>query len=68
MDKQLIRERFARAIPTYDRQAVVQRTIAGRMVDLLGDCLPPHAHGRVWEIGCGTGLFTRPYIRRYAPG
>lgn len=68
MDKQLIRERFARAIPTYDRQAVVQRTIAGRMVDLLGDCLPPHAHGRVWEIGCGTGLFTRPYISRYAPG
>ena len=67
MDKQLIGERFARAIPTYNRQAVVQRQIAERMVELVGDYLPPHAHNRVWEIGCGTGLFTRLYINRYAP-
>lgn len=67
MDKQLIRERFARAIPTYDRHAVVQRHIAEHMACLLDAHLPASAHRRVWEVGCGTGFFTRIYLNRHAP-
>lgn len=67
MDKHLIRERFARAIPTYDRHAVVQRHIACRMAELLDEHLPSSAHRRVWEVGCGTGLFTRAYLKQHTP-
>ena len=67
MDKHLIHERFARAIPTYDRHAVVQRHIACRMAELLDEHLPSSAHRRVWEIGCGTGLFTRAYLKQHTP-
>lgn len=67
MDKSLIRQRFARAIPTYDCQATVQRTMAQRMVTLLDRHLPPDAHQRVWEVGCGTGLFTHAYLQHHRP-
>ncbi len=67
MDKRLIRERFARAIPTYEQHAVVQRHIAVHMVELLDAHLPASAHRRVWEVGCGTGFFSRPYLTRHTP-
>ena len=36
IDKALIRERFAKAIGTYDREASVQRHIAVQMCEMLG--------------------------------
>ena len=35
MDKQLIAERFSKAIPTYPQEANVQRQIADKMIRLL---------------------------------
>ena len=67
MDKNLIRERFVRAIPTYGKQATVQGQVARHMVQLLGEFLPVQAHRRVWEVGCGTGGFTRTYLACNAP-
>lgn len=66
MDKQLIAGRFGKAAGSYDREAVVQRRIAGKMADLLGRYLDPCC-GRVTEVGCGTGLFSRSFLRRFAP-
>ena len=67
MDKDLIRERFTRAIPTYEQQATVQRQIAQHMVDLLTVHLPASTHSRVWEVGCGTGFFSRSYLSQHTP-
>ena len=67
MDKTLIRERFARATSTYNKQALVQKNIAQCMSELLF-LLPRSAHQRVWEVGCGTGLFTREYLHEHNPG
>ena len=67
MDKALIRSRFAKASGSYLGQATVQRGIALRMADLIGQYVPAESHRRVLEIGCGTGLFTRAYLRRWHP-
>ncbi|MDM8306560.1 malonyl-ACP O-methyltransferase BioC [Phocaeicola salanitronis] len=67
MDKALIRSRFAKASGSYLGQATVQRGIALRMADLIGQYVPAESHRRVLEIGCGTGLFTRAYLHRWHP-
>jgi malonyl-CoA O-methyltransferase len=65
-DKRKIRQRFARAAATYDRQAMVQQGVAARLLRLLARHMetPPR---RVLEIGCGTGILTAGLTRQY-PG
>lgn len=55
--KQGIRRNFARRVGSYDRQACVQRLMAQGLLELLQDRLP--RAGRLLEIGCGTGYFTK---------
>lgn len=62
----LVMARFARAVATYEAQAIVQRAVAGRLAEALG----AHCHvlgPRILEIGCGTGLLTRRLLARFAP-
>jgi malonyl-ACP O-methyltransferase BioC len=65
-DKRKIRQRFARAAATYDRQAVVQQGVAERLLQLLARHMgePPR---RVLEIGCCTGILTAGLTSQY-PG
>ena len=63
---ELLVNRFARAIATYERQAVVQREAAERLASLMGRELRVLAP-RILEIGCGTGLLTRRLVSRFAP-
>lgn len=65
-DKRKIRQRFARAAATYDRQAVVQRGVAERLLHLLASHMGEQPR-RVLEIGCCTGILTAGLVRRY-PG
>lgn len=73
IDKETIRKRFTRAISTYDTNAAVQATVAERLAETIGMTVSRsgtrHADhiGRVLEIGCGTGLFTREFLRRFRP-
>ncbi len=55
--KQGIRRNFARRAGSYDRQACVQRLMAQGLLARLSGVLP--RAGRLLEIGCGTGYFTR---------
>ncbi len=62
----LLINRFARAVATYESQAIVQNTAADRLTSLLGE----HFHTlapRILEVGCGTGLLTRRLMARFAP-
>ena len=71
VDKDLISKRFSKAVGTYDGAAAVQDAIAERMVSLLqyhdgrrGTAADGrNAVGKVLEIGCGTGLFTRKFLK-----
>lgn len=63
--KEKVGQRFHKALPTYDGQALAQRTIAERLTDFPGRVqLPPR---RVLEIGAGSGIFTREFARRFHP-
>ena len=50
MDKNLIAERFSKAIGTYTREANIQQQIAEKMIHLLQQYLPPTVgeSGRIW--------------------
>lgn len=54
MNKELIKERFAKNIKTYNENAVVQKNMAKKLVGML----PLRDFGNILEIGCGTGFLT----------
>lgn len=58
INKNLIAERFTRAIPTYSREASVQQHIAVKMTALLRRH-NPFLSPRIIEFGCGTGIYSR---------
>ncbi|MBI3575762.1 MAG: malonyl-ACP O-methyltransferase BioC [Gammaproteobacteria bacterium] len=63
LDKQRLRASFERAAQTYDEVAVLQRTIADRLLERLDVVkLKPDV---VLDTGCGTGYVTRALARRY---
>lgn len=49
---------------SYEQHAGLQRAVADRLALLLPDLERP----RVLELGCGTGLFSRHLVKRYADG
>lgn len=62
MNKTLIAQRFSKAAPFYNENAKVQRDVACKLLSLLpeGFC-----RERVLEIGCGTGLLTKEFLKRF---
>ena len=55
MNKDLIRERFAKNLESYDENAKIQKRMAERLVNLVENRNPK----KILEIGCGTGFVTR---------
>lgn len=62
-DKRSARAAFERAARSYDAAAVLQRTIADRMLERLD--LIKRAPVDILDAGCGTGYCTRVLMRRY---
>ncbi|MCD8194622.1 MAG: malonyl-ACP O-methyltransferase BioC [Tannerellaceae bacterium] len=58
IDTQQVCRRFSRAIPSYDRHARAQQQICHRLAGLVSRYAGDR-FGRILEIGCGTGGFTR---------
>ncbi len=62
-DKRRLRAQFDRAAPTFDKAAVLPRTVADRLIERLDVVrLKP---SRILDAGCGTGYGTRALARRY---
>jgi len=64
--KDLMTQRFAKATTSYEGAAKAQEAIAERFLERL------HVKGfpkglRVLEVGCGTGLFSRPFQEMFSP-
>ncbi|MEK6550362.1 MAG: malonyl-ACP O-methyltransferase BioC [Pseudomonadota bacterium] len=63
LDPRQVRSAFERAAATYDEAAVLQREIAGRLLERLDYVrLSP---ARVLDAGCGTGYLLPPLSRRF---
>lgn len=67
MNKQLITQRFTKAIGTYPRESTVQHQIAGKMTRLLKQYLPEKSCRKVVEFGCGTGTYSRMLLSSFRP-
>lgn len=61
IDKELIRQRFARRLESYESQAVIQQQIAGVLASEFARHTPGQLENVV-EIGCGTGFLTRKIV------
>lgn len=66
IDKDRIKKRFEKSASSYNREAIVQRTIAHRLVQEVFKT-ENHTFRQVLEIGCGTGLLTQEFIRKQQP-
>ena len=64
VDKDLLQKRFRCACKTYDKHAVVQKCMAGVLVDVAMNHIPTKQK-TMMELGCGTGLLTREVMECY---
>ena len=55
IDKTLVKKRFAKSLNTYDENALIQKTMAEKLVSLLGRL----EYNSIFEVGCATGILTR---------
>lgn len=63
IDKELVKKRFQRSLPYYDRIAEVQRMIAKNLSDKFAEAYSV-CHGNIFEIGCGTGFLTTEILKK----
>jgi malonyl-ACP O-methyltransferase BioC len=66
MNKELIINRFSKAAHSYDNDAVAQKKIALNMIHLLQSYVEDEM-GKIVEIGCGTGIYSRLLIDAFRP-
>lgn len=64
IDKQLVRERFAKALGSYREHAVVQREMAVVLADMACTTALSRNFSRVFEVGAGTGALTAALLSR----
>lgn len=66
VDKQLIKRKFEKCWNTYDRFADCQKTIARQLFEKWKDT-DNRPGGKIYEFGCGTGIFTKIYAPAFRP-
>lgn len=66
IDKQLVRRRFRRALPTYAGHAEVQRRMAARLVAMIESVGAAPRLGCVFEFGCGSAMLTSMLFERHS--
>ena len=66
INKELVKKRFSHAAKSYDDYAVVQKSMAKKLICLLKEEKALHTARRILEIGCGTGYFTACLLKHLA--
>ena len=57
---------FEKKFDTYDENAHIQKSVADTLVEFL-DEMGVSKEREVFEIGCGTGLFSKRFIKKFSP-
>lgn len=55
IDKSLVKKRFAKSLVSYDDNAIIQKVMAKKLINML----PYRKFDSVFEAGCATGILTR---------
>lgn len=66
INKQLVSNRFAKSIDTYNKNAFVQQEMADKLC-LSVKGIQNKDYNSIFEIGCGTGFLTKRLIREFKP-
>lgn len=66
INKRLLKRRFSRQMPEYDRKAVFQQHIS-KILHEIWMQTDYRKNSSVLEIGCGTGFLTKLYVTGLAP-
>ena len=64
VNKELVRQRFARRLRGYRRHAVIQERMASELAELICGDGERVSFGRVLEFGSGSGAFTEALLSR----
>lgn len=57
---------FEKKFDTYNENAHIQKSVADTLVEFL-DEMGVSKEREVFEIGCGTGLFSKRFIKKFSP-
>lgn len=66
INKDLVKCRFGKSIHTYDSYAHGQDQIAEKLLEKWKNA-DFHTGKTIYEAGCGTGLFTKRYVKAFQP-
>lgn len=64
IDKELIKKRFEKSLPTYEENAVIQKNMAEILLAKLAD-LSGNKFDNILEIGCGTGFLAKKLTQNF---
>ncbi|UZJ40134.1 malonyl-ACP O-methyltransferase BioC [Prosthecochloris sp. SCSIO W1102] len=64
VNKELVRQRFARRLKEYRRHAIIQESMACELAELICGDKEPQLFGCILEIGSGSGAFTEALLGR----
>lgn len=63
IEKNLVEKQFNKGLPSYAKQASVQKQIADRLITRLCSFVDKPLH-RLFEVGCGTGFLTQNIMEK----
>lgn len=59
---------FNKKFDSYDENAIVQKKVASHLIKLIKEIKnDKNSFESILEIGCGTGIFTREFLKSYSP-
>lgn len=59
---------FNKKFDSYDENAIVQKRVASHLIKLIKEIKnDKNSFESILEIGCGTGIFTREFLKSYSP-
>ncbi|WP_027127985.1 methyltransferase domain-containing protein [Fusobacterium perfoetens] len=56
---------FEKNFSTYDSNAIIQKEVAKKLVKIIEENINEKKFNRVFELGCGTGLFTKEVLKKF---
>ena len=56
---------FGKNFSTYDENAIIQKKVAINLTDFISKKFNNQKFDKVIELGCGTGIFTREFLKKF---